>query len=180
MVTDSRSRSCMWNWWTRLRDAVPDNVPRTSITKFFGEYIPRIEGDADLPAWSSIHRVVEVQCWHPYWPMDAIQKGLRVRGAMGETDMAAKVMWEQCMIEITYGQPIWNELACKVAKAFAGDGEWSVDILATHRGWFVTDMADGPQSFHGPCARPGVQNHTDAGEQFDPKLVTRTGATDYG
>ena len=51
----------------------------------------------------------------------------------------------------------WSEIIPvveKVARAFAGDGSWSVDVLETDRGWCVTDMAEAEGSFHWPeCER---------------------------
>ena len=35
-----------------------------------------------------------------------------------------------------------------VANAFRGDGAWSVDVLKTRRGYYVTDMAEAHRSFH--------------------------------
>lgn len=33
---------------------------------------------------------------------------------------------------------------------------WSVDVLETRRGWFVTDMAEAARSFHWPgCEHAG-------------------------
>jgi hypothetical protein len=36
------------------------------------------------------------------------------------------------------------------AAGCAVGGAWSVDILETKRGWFVTDMAEASKSFHWP------------------------------
>jgi hypothetical protein len=36
------------------------------------------------------------------------------------------------------------------AAGCAVGGAWSVDILETKRGWFVTDMAEAEKSFHWP------------------------------
>lgn len=41
-------------------------------------------------------------------------------------------------------------LARHAAIAFAGDGAWSVDLLATDRGWFLTDMAEAGHSYRRP------------------------------
>ncbi len=41
-------------------------------------------------------------------------------------------------------------LATRVAAVFRDDGAWSVDVLATRRGWVVTDMAEAGISYHWP------------------------------
>ena len=40
------------------------------------------------------------------------------------------------------------QLATKAGRALGGS--WSVDILETARGWFITDMAEADRSFHLP------------------------------
>jgi hypothetical protein len=77
-----------------------------------------------------------VKCWHPYWPEHALQQG--------GVDTDAELMLEmgmhgpQELAELT-------ELAERVSRAVPG--AWSVDILETKRGWFVTDMAEAHKVF---------------------------------
>jgi hypothetical protein len=87
----------------------------------------------------------KIVCRHPYWPLDALNEG----------GFAADVPegWyeEFCRIPDEV-----EPLAARVAQAFAGDGAWSVDLLETDRGWYVTDMAEAERSFH----FPGCQTKT--------------------
>jgi hypothetical protein len=77
----------------------------------------------------------EVQCWHPYWPLDSLEQGGVVN--------AEAIYAEMCRCE--------NEAALIALAEAAGravPGSWSIDILDTARGWFVTDMAEAEKSFH--------------------------------
>ena len=76
-----------------------------------------------------------VQCWHPYWPLNALEQGCAV---------APDVAYQQ-LIECK------DEAGLLALAAKAGEacgGYWSVDIMDTERGWCVTDMAEGEKSFH--------------------------------
>ncbi len=47
-----------------------------------------------------------------------------------------------------------RSLASRAGAAIGG--AWSVDILETTRGWFVTDMAEAHKSYHWPtCPKEG-------------------------
>lgn len=75
----------------------------------------------------------EVRCWHPYWPKEAIEQGgadASLYDSLASTD----------------GYEHAFTLAHKTARAVAG--AWSVDVLDTERGWYVTDMAEARKSFH--------------------------------
>jgi ATP-grasp domain, R2K clade family 3 len=74
----------------------------------------------------------EVLCWHPYWPMESFEQGdasLYNRLSAAPDDYASL-----------------HTLAHKAGRAVGG--AWSIDILETERGWFVTDMAEAHKSFH--------------------------------
>lgn len=75
----------------------------------------------------------EVQCWHHYWPLESVKQG----GA----DVS---LYDE--LTSTDGYEEAFSLAHKVAKAIGG--AWSVDVLETERGWYVTDMAEADKSFH--------------------------------
>lgn len=75
----------------------------------------------------------QVKCWHPYWPDNAIEQG----GVAPDSFDA----WRLYQISADVGA-----LAARVAGAI--DGAWSVDILETKRGWFVTDLAEASKSYH--------------------------------
>lgn len=76
----------------------------------------------------------EIECSHPYWPLHALRDG----GAVETLDYA-----ELCRMP--------DETALRALASAAGaavGGRWSVDILETARGWFVTDMAEAEKSYH--------------------------------
>ena len=76
-----------------------------------------------------------VACVHPYWPAEALAKG----GAEG-LDMAA--------LDRLEGAERTEVLALASRAGEAVGGRWSVDVLWTARGWFVTDMAEARKSHH--------------------------------
>jgi hypothetical protein len=80
-----------------------------------------------------------VKCWHPYWPLDSLQDG----GA------------ENIDYETLCKLPDDVRLHDLVARAgTAAPGSWSIDVLETKHGWFVTDMAEAHRSYHWPsCER---------------------------
>jgi hypothetical protein len=82
----------------------------------------------------------EVRCWHPYWPEGALKQG-----GIEEASDAVKSL-AQC--------PDLDALHALAAKAGAAvGGAWSIDLLETARGWFITDMAEAEKSWHWPdCA----------------------------
>lgn len=75
----------------------------------------------------------EVRCWHPYWPKEAIEQG---DGDPALYDALAS----------TEGYEQAFSLAHKAARAVPG--AWSVDVLDTERGWYITDMAEAEKSYH--------------------------------
>lgn len=77
----------------------------------------------------------EVKCWHPYWPLDSLISG-----------GASNTPYSDLCSTSDEGQLI--ELAKAAGNAVGGC--WSVDILETKRGWYVTDMAVANQSWHWP------------------------------
>lgn len=82
----------------------------------------------------------EIKCWHPYWPWDALKKG----GAA--FDDPAKFSYTDFS-----SMPPDEEATIKQLASAAGaavGGAWSVDLLETRRGWFITDMAEAHKSFH--------------------------------
>jgi hypothetical protein len=77
----------------------------------------------------------DIECFHPYWPQHALEQG----GAdISDADFEALCR-----------TPDIDELKSIVSKAGAAvGGRWSVDLLATKRGWFLTDMAVAESSWH--------------------------------
>lgn len=82
-------------------------------------------------------RDAEVVCVHPYWPANALEIGGLENAAEVAEQLAA------CADEARI-----RELASSAGAAVGG--EWSVDLLETSRGWFITDMAEAKKSFHWP------------------------------
>lgn len=85
----------------------------------------------------------DVLCWHPYWPAQALIDG----GAVYEQGQIAEnvTAWTTDERREILG------LAQSVGRLLGGC--WSVDVLETERGWFVTDMAQAADSWHWPdCA----------------------------
>jgi hypothetical protein len=82
----------------------------------------------------------KVQCHHPYWPPDSIQ-----RPSCPE--------WERKLgnLQKESGQEIGDLTALSLKVAAVMPGAWSVDWLwSDGRGWFCIDMAVAEQSFHWP------------------------------
>lgn len=91
----------------------------------------------------------EVKCWHPYWPAGAVRDGLISRRAT-----QANEEFHTANLACQVATPTGDDFAAvrpiidMVAAAFATDGAWSVDLLETRHGWFLTDMAEAERSFH--------------------------------
>lgn len=84
-----------------------------------------------------------VRCWHPYWPLKALEDGQAVLedGSTFSKESYANLCHN-------YAPPVLSALAAAAGRAVGG--AWSVDTLETRRGWFVTDMAEADKSFHWP------------------------------
>lgn len=91
---------------------------------------------------TEIEFATEVSCAHPYWPLDALVEG----------GFAADVPegWYEKFLALPLDYNL-HDMASKAGAAVGGS--WSVDILETQRGFFVTDMAEANRSWHWPdCA----------------------------
>jgi hypothetical protein len=131
------------------------------------EMLP-VEPIATLPAYCDMPLVKEVRafiahgkvlCSHDYWPFGAISEGLGRKysgtGSQllddGMPSMQAQRLHELASTDVKEREDA-HALARRVSKVFDDDGAWSVDVLLTRNGWFVTDMADASQSYHdGGC-----------------------------
>ena len=79
-------------------------------------------------------------CHHPYWPLSALQDG------RWEVDADEQTAYTE-LCELDYHT--FDKLKCIASRAgMACGGAWSVDLLETERGWFLTDMAEAHRSFH--------------------------------
>jgi len=75
-----------------------------------------------------------VRCFHPYWPLDSLKQG------------GAKVNYTKlCRLNPTEENNL-KLLASRAGQALGGS--WSIDILETKNGWYVTDLAEAYKSFH--------------------------------
>lgn len=84
------------------------------------------------------------RCWHSYWPSGAIERGfVGTREELAWAVQESRRVSPAEMAEAT-------SLVKRVARAFADDGAWSVDVLATRRGFQITDMALAAESYHAP------------------------------
>jgi hypothetical protein len=83
-----------------------------------------------------------VQCWHPYWPEDSLRDG------MSHFPASFDELYRKLCHMNKSEDGILGRLASQAGLAVGG--KWSVDILETERGWFVTDMALAHRSFHWP------------------------------
>jgi hypothetical protein len=86
-----------------------------------------------------------VACVHPYWPVRAIRDGFGSGLGRNEAEKRARELFNDLYGEISEDATV---LLRHTAEAFCGDGAWSVDVLETTRGWYVTDMAEAHRSFH--------------------------------
>lgn len=80
----------------------------------------------------------EIICHHAYWPLHALHQG--------GCDMTEEEHADLCHRQDAL--PDILALASKAGKTCGG--AWSVDVLDTARGLFVTDMAEAHKSFHWP------------------------------
>ena len=81
----------------------------------------------------------EVVCWHPYWSEGALRQGGVVFDQGHDVD-SLHALDDLAQLE---------KLASAAGEAVGG--EWSVDLLQTDRGWYVTDMAEAHRSGHYDC-----------------------------
>lgn len=106
-----------------------------------------------------------VICHHCYWPKKAAEEGFDYAdGAAGlevddESPRKLPADWETAYQQMSI---LWPreavelmKLASAAGKALAGN--WSVDILETKRGWYITDVAEAARSFHWDgCPKAGM------------------------
>lgn len=107
----------------------------------------------------------KVQCVHPYWPRKSLEEGFPNKPIRcekkpnedtflaledSERDLPADFdqMYERLCDLGTEDRIQVFALARKAGAALGG--YWSVDLLETQRGWYVTDCATGKESFHWP------------------------------
>lgn len=117
------------NWWA-VREFLP-TMPVATCPAYNNMPVCR--------EWRAFVRDDQVECVHPYWPLEALERG-------GVPD-AAEVCLQLWLFEDEAMAGI-REMASRAGKACGG--YWSVDFLETRKGWYLTDMAEGEKSFHWP------------------------------
>ena len=106
----------------------------------------------DMPAVREFRCFVadgEVQCVHPYWPREAVAHGFpRIPTDDWADDTRALPENFDALYAMLCKPPGWQvgQLARRAGRAVGG--EWSVDVLWTTRGWYITDMAVAADSYH--------------------------------
>lgn len=90
-----------------------------------------------------------ISCVHPYWPQEALTKGVPVFDHEFNYESFSNLNLDGHEKEL-------RKLA-SLAGAAVG-GTWSVDILETLDGWYITDMAEANKSYHWE----GCQNNPSA------------------
>lgn len=124
-IVDFIGLSC--EWWA-IREFLP-TMPITVCPSY-----------SNMPVCREFRFFVDdgaVKCWHPYWPLEALEIG----GAPDAESAVALLAQNDCVAEL-------NTLAAKAGAAVGG--AWSVDLIETQRGWFITDMAEASKSYHWP------------------------------
>lgn len=93
-----------------------------------------------------------VVCTHPYWPKEALLRGFPKRSSSWEEEPQIQIPQNFEEIYAHLCKPTERELVevrvLAEKAAWALGGQWSVDILQTDKGWYVTDCALAERSFH--------------------------------
>jgi hypothetical protein len=146
-----------WNTWV-VREMLP-TVPVALCPRY-----------GNMPVCKEFRFFVDggtVECFHPYWPRYALE-----RGGCDLSDAEYAVLCDPGDIDTL------RELAALTGRAVGG--RWSVDLLETKRGWFVTDMAEADKSFHWDGCPASVDERAkrqDPEEGLGPKDASAVGAT---
>ena len=82
-----------------------------------------------------------IECIHPYWPEEALEGNWVETPKSGAYPKAIHEFSTEEMNET-------GEIAKICGEALGG--KWSVDILSTEKGWYMTDMAEAHKSYHFP------------------------------
>lgn len=122
----------LWNVWV-VRELLPTSPVAT---------LPRY---SDMPLCREFRCFVDgatLLCHHPYWPRGSIIEGFRdLPPCIDEIVQQVTELTDQEREQVT-------RLASRAGAVLGG--RWSVDILDTRDGWYVTDMAEMQKSWHWP------------------------------
>ena len=101
-----------------------------------------------------------VDCWHPYWPKEAI-----IEGGLSEKEID---------IEALHAEPPGKLFQLAESAGRAVGGSWSVDILDTEKGWYITDMAEAWESWHWPaCPNSETPDDIQEKEIYPDSLIEK-------
>lgn len=112
------------NWWA-AREFLP-TIPKGVCPEF-----------GNMPLCREFRVFVDdgaIRCYHPYWPMRALEQG-----GVYDTRIFEALADETGIQDVLV-------VAAEAGRAIPGS--WSVDLLETERGWYITDMAQAHESFH--------------------------------
>ncbi len=90
----------------------------------------------------------KIECHHPYWVADAVEKGTQAENL--------PKLWKRTLSRMNSESQEEVELLTTHTMAIAGnlEGYWSVDFCQTAEGaWLFIDMAEGEKSWHPKCRR---------------------------
>ncbi len=113
--------------------------------------IATLQRYGDMPLVREVRAFVrggEILCVHPYWPAGAIEEGFREP----PENLASIIAMANCVDRLDDAAEL-NQILSLAAHVFSDDGAWSVDVLWTELGLYVTDMAEADRSFHWPDCR---------------------------
>lgn len=126
------------------------------------EYLHPAPGDVafeasefyDMPVRRELRVFVRdgrVECYHPYWPENAFR-----RATPEQLEAVRRIREDadgQRSAALATARRAGEALAAGATRP--DDAWWSVDMLHTSRGWYVTDCALGSQSWHWPFCPNG-------------------------
>ena len=94
----------------------------------------------------------EVVCWHPYWPRKALVEGFPLLDGHWPRENCRQLpenfdkLYES-LCKFSEDDHFKLFQFASLAGKTLGDA-WSVDLIETANGWFLTDMAEADKSFH--------------------------------
>lgn len=93
----------------------------------------------------------DVKCVHPYWPREVLVRGFPIARDRDWTEMPIELPDEfqeqyAALCDLGDDEETIRTLASRAGTALGG--AWSIDLLETKRGWYVTDVAEAERSFH--------------------------------
>lgn len=127
-----------WDIWC-VREMLP--IKPLIITGAYG----------DMPVNREVRSFVSngsIVCVHPYWPKQAIMEGININEDLVDQPLRKLLRFVDDVYEelCEWDKDAVSGLVQQVADTISGD--WSVDLLETDNGWYVTDMAIASMSFH--------------------------------